>query len=200
LPQHWHVVLNILIGCERSGITRDAFIKAGYNAISCDLEETDRPGPHLQGDVFEAMRAFEWDLIILHPDCKAMCVSGNRYYANTSARTKAQRYTARMFKAALEVCGHVALENPVSTLAKVLGKSDSTIQPWQHGHGETKAICWWLHNLPPLEPTNIVDGREPRIHYMSPGPDRSKKRSEWYPGIAAAQATQWGNYITEQQQ
>ena len=186
---------NILIGCERSGITRDAFLKRGHNAFSCDLEPSDTKGPHLQCDVFKAMRLMAWDLIVLHPVCQFMCVSGNRYYAGTTARKEAQVYTKKMWDYAVYCADHVAMENPVSTLSQVLGKADSTIQPWQFGHGEKKSICWWLHNLEPLEPTDIVSGREPKVHFMSPGPERSRLRSQWYPGIAKAEADQWGRYI-----
>lgn len=185
---------NVLIGCERSGITRDAFIQAGHNAISCDLEASDRPGPHLQCDVFKAIR-LGWHLIILHPVCTYMAVSGNRWYAGTKQRRDAEQLTLKMWKSALRNAEHVALENPVSSVTNVLGKAHHTIQPWQFGHGEIKRICWWLHELPPLEPTKIVEGREARVWKMPPSADRARLRSEWFEGIASAQAEQWGEYI-----
>lgn len=185
---------NILIGCERSGITRDAFISAGHNAVSCDLEPTDKPGPHLQCDVFKAIQC-GWDLIILHPPCTYMAVSGNRWYANTQRRRRAELFTGSMWLEALNHAKHVALENPVSSISNILGRATQTIQPWQFGHGETKRICWWLHNLPKLQPTRIVEGREPRIWKMPPSADRARLRSEWFTGIADAQARQWGDFI-----
>ena len=186
---------NVLIGCERSGITRDAFIKLGHNAISCDLEPSDRPGPHLQTDVFKAIYLGCWDLIILHPVCKYMAVSGNRWHAGTQERADAEQYTLRMVAAARARCERVAVENPVSSLSNVLGPAHQTIQPWQFGHGELKRICWWLYNVPPLVPTKVVEGREARVHRMPPGPERERLRSEWFPGIAKAQARQWGSIL-----
>jgi len=183
--------MDILIGCERSGITRDAFIKAGHNAISCDLEPSDTQGPHLQCDVMKAVR-LGWDMIILHPDCTRMAVSGNRWHAGTAGRHESEQWTLKLWNTALRHAERVALENPVSSLSNVLGKCSHSIQPWQFGHGEVKRICWWLHNLPPLEPTNIVEGRATRVWSMPPSAERARLRSQWYPGIAAAQADQWG--------
>lgn len=183
--------MNILIGCERSGITRDAYIRQGHNAVSCDLEPGDRPGPHLQTDVFKAIRLECWDLIILHPPCTYMAVSGNRWYAGTEQRDNAELWTLRLWNTAKRNAYAVALENPVSSLANALGPCHDSIQPWQFGHGETKRICWWLHNLAPLTPTRIVAGRVERVWRMPPSPERTRLRSEWYEGIADAQAKQW---------
>lgn len=183
--------MNVLIGCERSGITRDAYIKQGHNAISCDYYPSDRPGPHLQCDVFKAIRLKCWDLIILHPDCTYMAVSGNRWYAGTTMRHDAEQYTKKMWNTAKRNAERVALENPVSSLANVLGPAHHTMQPHQFGHGEVKRICWWLHNLDPLQPTNEVEGRVARVWRMPPSANRQQLRSEWYEGIADAQADQW---------
>ncbi len=186
---------NILIGCEFSGITRDAFIARGHNAISCDLEPSERCGPHLQCDVFRAMRVQKWDLIILHPPCTYMAVSGNRWYAGTNERMHAEQWTAHLWIAAFNQCERVALENPVSTLANAIGPSQQTIQPHEFGHGEVKRICWWLHNLPPLLATDNVEGREERVWRMPPSAERARERSRWYEGIAAAEAEQWGDLL-----
>lgn len=185
----------VLIGFEYSGITRDAFIAEGHDAISCDLLDTERPGPHWKGNILEPLAHAGWDLIILHPPCTYMAVSGNRWYSGTPEREQAQSWTRYVWDRARAGCNLVALENPVSTLTKVLGPCDDSIQPWQFGHGETKRICWWLHNLPPLKPTNIVEGREARVHRMPPSKERGKLRSRWYPGIAEAEAKQWGALI-----
>ncbi len=188
--------MNILIGMECSGITRDAFIKAGHNAISCDMLPSEIPGPHLQCDVYKAMRLLQWDMIILHPVCTYMSVSGNRWYTGTDKRKQAEIDTLMLWQYAKQYSKHIAMENPVSTLSKVLGKAHQTIQPWQFGHGEVKAICWWLYGLPPLKPTRIVSGRKALVHRMPPGATRTADRARWYPGIAKAQAQQWGSYIT----
>lgn len=188
--------MDILIGCEKSGITRDAFIAAGYNAISCDLEPSETPGPHIEDDVNKVILA-GWDMIILHPVCTYMAVSGNRWYAGTDARKVSQQLTQSMWRRAVDNADHVAMENPVSTLSQVMGKAHQVIQPWQFGHGEVKAICWWLYNLPPLEPTDVVEGREARVWKMPPGPDRQADRARWFPGIAKAEADQWGKYAKE---
>lgn len=185
----------ILIGCEYSGLTRNAFIAAGFDAISCDLRPTERPGPHIQGDVLEAVKSRKWELIILHPDCTYMAVSGNRWYAGTQKRKDAEQWTKGLWLTSIRRCPHVALENPTSSLASVLGPATHSIQPWQFGHGEKKRICWWLHNLPPLEPTDVVDGRDERVWRMGPSADRGKERSRWYEGIARAEADQWGRRL-----
>ncbi len=183
--------MNVLIGCEFSGITREAFIERGHNAFSCDLIPSEKQGPHLLCDVSAAIKLQRWDLIIFHPPCTYMSVSGNRWYAGTSQRYDAECWTKRLWSLAINNADRVALENPVSSLARVLGKAHHTIQPREFGHGESKRICWWLYNLPPLIPTNIVEGRDPRVWKMPPSPDRGLLRSRWYEGIAKAQAEQW---------
>lgn len=187
--------LRVLVGCEYSGIGRDAFIAAGHDAMSCDLLPTERPGPHYQGDIFDVID-YPWDLAILHPECTHMAVSGARHFAAKRMDGRQQvgvSFALRLWRS----CAHiprVALENPVSILSSVWRKPDCIVQPWEHGHGETKALCWWLKGLPGLIPTNIVEGREPRVHHMSPGPDRWKERSRSYPGVMAAIAQQWAIY------
>jgi len=189
--------MNVLIGCEENGKVRDAFSKLGHIAWSCDLLPTRRPGRHYQGDIFEALELREWDLIILHPDCTCLTVAGNRWYGSKSdrysERVLAARWTRRLWDAAIATGASVALENPIGVLASLsMPKPSQYIQPWQYGHGETKKTCLWLHNLPNLVPTNIVEGREQRVWKMPPGPDRKRLRSETYDGWADAMAAQWG--------
>ena len=182
--------MRVLIACEYSGTVRDAFIAQGHDAISCDLLETEKPGPHYQGDVRD-MLCDGFDLMIAHPPCTDLAVSGSRHFF----RKAQQQENALAFVRTLMLAPipRIAVENPVSIIASRIAPSTQTIQPWQFGHGEVKATCFWLVGLPPLEPTNIVEGREPRIHMMPPGPNRWKERSRTLPGIAAAMASQWGN-------
>jgi len=180
--------MKVLVACEFSGIVRDAFIARGHDAVSCDLLPTERPGPHIQGDVM-AVLGQGWDLGIFHPPCTRLAVSGARWFA----QYRDEQEAAIDFVRSLMACEFPwALENPVSVISSRIRKPDQIIQPWQFGHGETKATCLWLHRLPPLVPTNIVDGRSPRVHLASPGPDRWKERSRTMSGIAAAMADQWG--------
>ncbi len=181
--------MRVLVACEFSGIVRDAFIDAGHDAVSVDLLPSERPGPHFQGDIFDAYVG-DVDLLIAHPPCTMLAVSGARWMAGRPKET----LEALMFVRALLALPvpRIALENPVSIISTLIAKPDQIIQPWQFGHGETKATCLWLKNLPKLVPTDIVDGRTPRVHHASPGPDRWKERSRTLPGIAAAMAAQWG--------
>ena len=184
--------MKVLVACEYSGKVRDAFIKLGHNAVSCDLLPTDALGPHYQGDVFDII-ADGWDLMIAHPPCTHLAVSGARHFAakrESGVQQVALDFVRKLLDAPIE---HIALENPISIISSKIRKPDQIIQPWQFGHGETKATCLWLKNLPLLAPTNIVDGRETRIHKMPPSADRWKKRSETYQGIADAMAKQWSN-------
>ena len=183
--------MRVLVGCEYSRTVGSAFEAVGHTVLTCDLEPCEQGGRHYQGDVFEALSKDVWDLIILHPPCTHMAVCGNRHYAGTEARSAAVVWTLDLWLKALATGAKVALENPVGVLSSKWRPPDQYIQPWQFGHGETKKTGLWLHNLPPLKPTNIVDGREPRIWKMSPSPDRGKERSRFYPGIAAAMAQQW---------
>lgn len=187
--------MRVLIACEFSGTVRDAFIAAGHDAVSCDLLPTEKPGPHYQGDVLDII-GDGWDMMIAHPPCTHLAVSGARWFPH---KQKEQAAALEFVRALLDApIKHIALENPVSIISSRIRKPDQVIQPWQFGHGETKATCLWLKNLPPLVPTSIVPGREPRIHLMPPGPDRWKKRSETYQGIANAMAAQWGSVLHHQ--
>lgn len=183
--------MRVLVACEYSGRVRDAFIKRGHDAMSCDLLPTEAPGPHYQGDVRDIIRT-GWDLMICHPPCTHLAVSGARHFAAKKAsgvQDEALDFVRFLLDAPIT---HIALENPVSIISSRIRKPDQIIQPWQFGHGETKSTCIWLKNLMPLRPTNIVDGRDDRIHKMPPGPNRWKERSRTYQGIADAMAEQWG--------
>ena len=182
--------MKILVGCEFGGIVRDAFIKQGHDAVSCDLLPTERPGPHLQSDIFEAIHWIDWDMLIVFPPCTHLCASGARWWKGKQEEQKhALFFVNHLLNAPIE---KIALENPVGKIGTAIRKSDQIIQPWQFGHGETKTTCLWLKNLPLLKPTNIVSGRESRIHKMSKSKERSKLRSITYTGIANAMAEQWG--------
>lgn len=185
--------MRVLIGCEESGVVRDAFRAQGHDAMSCDLLPTRRPGPHYQGDVFDVID-YPWDLAIFHFPCTHTSVSGAKHF-EAKREDGRQQAGVSLFLRGWKRAGHiprVAFEQPVSILSRLFRKPDQIIQPWQFGHGETKATCLWLRNLPLLAPTNIVDGREARVHRMAPGPDRARARSETYTGIAQAMANQWG--------
>lgn len=168
----------------------------GHQAMSCDLLPTIKPGPHYQGDVFDIIND-GWDLMIAHPPCTFLCNSGVRWLAGDKQRQKDMEKGARFFKRLMKAkIPMIAIENPImhKYAKEIIGKSqDQIIQPWQFGHGETKATCLWLKNLPLLTPTKIVSGREQKIHLMAPSDDRGLKRSLTYKGIAKAMAKQWGN-------
>ena len=190
----------VLIGCEESQVLCGAFRKAGYEAYSCDLQPTrGNPEWHYQADVKQILGLNWWDLIILHPDCTAMAVSGNRWYGKGmpkhTDRISAIQWTWDLWEMAKNSATSAALENPVSVIFKYLNAPVQYIQPWQFGHGETKKTGLALHNLPPLKPSNIVEGREQRIWKMAPSPTRKRDRSETYPGIAQAIVDQWGPLI-----
>lgn len=183
--------MKVLIACEFSGTVRDAFRARGHDAWSCDVLPTETPGPHIAGDVLEVLDE-SWDLMIAHPPCTHLAVSGARHFARKRASGEQQsalEFVRRLLDAPI---ARIALENPVSVISTAIRKPDQIIQPWQFGHGETKATCLWLKGLPPLRPTNVVEGRSDRIHRMPPGPDRWKERSRTYAGIARAMAEQWG--------
>lgn len=171
--------------------------KRGHNAFSCDLKYPSGGHPewHLKMDGFEALFYMKWDLIVMHPPCTHLCISGNRWYAGTEQRRHAANWTFELWKQAKTVCNKVAMENPVGVLNSFFPMlpRPQYIQPWQFGHGEVKRTCLWLHGLPELIPTNIVAGREERIwRNVQPGPDRAKIRSKTYAGIAKAIAEQYG--------
>lgn len=189
--------LRVLVACEYSGRVRDAFIRLGHDAMSCDLLPTESEGPHYEGDVRDLLDPGRWDLLIAHPPCTHLAVSGARHFAAKQAsgvQGEAIDFVRRLLSAPVP---HIALENPVSIISSQVRKPDQIIQPWQHGHGETKATCLWLKNLPLLLPSNIVSGREGKVWKMPPSPDRWKNRSRTYDGVAAAMAAQWGTWLTE---
>ena len=184
--------MRVLVACEYSGRVRDAFIAAGHDAMSCDMLPDEVPGPHYKGDVRDVLYA-GWDLLIGHPPCTHLAVSGARHFAAKKAsgvQDEALEFVRLLMDAPIQ---RIAIENPISIISSRIRKPDQIIHPWQFGHGETKATCLWLKNLPKLTPTNIVDGREARVHRMPPGPDRWKERSRTYQGIADAFAAQWGS-------
>lgn len=181
--------MKVLVACEYSGAVRDAFRARGHEAMSCDLLPTDKPGPHYQGPVQDILGE-GWDLMIAHPPCTHLAVSGARWFKDKQAeQAEALAFVRLLLDAPIP---RIALENPVSIISSRIRKPDQIIQPWQFGHGETKATCLWLKGLPKLVPTDIVEGREARIHKMPPSADRWKLRSATYQGIANAMADQWG--------
>jgi len=185
-------MMRVLIACEYSGRVRDAFLALGHDAISCDLLPTDSPGPHYQGDVFDII-GDGFDLMIAHPPCTHLAVSGARHFAEKRADGRQQESIDFFMTLARADIPRIAIENPICIMSSIWRKPDQIIQPWQFGHGETKATCLWLKNLPLLTPTSIVSGRDDRIHKMPPSADRWKLRSTTYQGIADAMAAQWGN-------
>ena len=185
--------MHILIGCESSGIVREAFRKLGHNAISCDiLPADDGSEHHIQGDVIEAMKSRRWDMLICFPPCTDLASSGARWFAEKRANGSQAKSIELFMALANSDISKIAIENPIGIMSTQYRKPDCIVQPWQHGHGETKATCLWLKNLPVLRPTNIVEGREQRVWKMGPSPDRWKLRSKTYQGIADAMAEQWG--------
>jgi site-specific DNA-cytosine methylase len=181
--------MKVLVACEYSGRVRDAFTKLGHDATSCDLLDTDTPGKHYKGNVLDIIND-GWDLMIAHPPCTHLAVSGARWFKEKAKeQEEALEFVRVLLNAPIE---RIALENPISVISSKIRKPDQIIQPWQFGHGETKATCLWLKNLPKLVPTNIVEGREAKVHKMPPSPDRWKLRSTTYQGIADAMAQQWG--------
>ena len=183
--------MRVLVACEYSGAVRDAFIARGHDAMSCDLLPTDTPGPHYQGDVRDVLD-FPWDLMIAHPPCTHLSVSGARHFEAKRADGRQQAAVSFFMMLIKADIPRIAVENPVCIMSSLYRKPDQIIQPWQHGHGETKQTCLWLKGLPKLSPTQIVEGRDDRIHRLPPTADRWKIRSATYPGIAAAMAEQWG--------
>jgi site-specific DNA-cytosine methylase len=182
--------MRVLVACEFSGTVRRAFSARGHDAWSCDLlPAEDDSSNHITGDVSNILGE-NWDLMIAHPPCTHLCVSGARWFKDKIVEQEAAIEFVRMLIGA--PVARIAIENPIGVISSKIRKPDQIIQPWMFGHGETKATCLWLKGLPKLTPTNIVDGREARVHRMPPGPDRWKERSRTFEGIAAAMATQWG--------
>lgn len=183
--------MKILVACEFSGIVREAFRKRGHNVWSCDFIESEIPTrKHIKMDVIEVLLMEDWDLMIAFPPCTHLAVSGARWFKN---KKDEQRTAIKFFMALTNAqIDKIAIENPIGIMSTYWRKPDQIIQPWQFGHGETKATCLWLKNLPLLKPTNIVSGRVQRVHREPPSKDRWKNRSRTYQGIANAMAEQWG--------
>lgn len=186
--------MKVLIACEYSGTVRDAFIQLGHDAMSCDLLPTEKPGPHYQGDVRDVLN-YPWDLMIAHPPCTHLSVSGSRHFTGKRLDGRQQSAVSFFMMIAKADVPAIAIENPVCIMSSIWRKPDQIIQPWQFGHGETKATCLWLKRLIPLVATQEVDGREQRVWKMPPRPDRGKERSRTFQGIADAMAQQWGNLL-----
>lgn len=194
--------MKVLVACEFSGIIRDAFRARGHDAWSCDLLPTERPGQHIQGDVIGILNN-GWDLIIAHPPCTYLTVSGNKWMKQEYSERFPGRFEKRTIALGFVAmiaganCPRIAIENPISVLSTRWRKPDQIIQPWQFGHPETKATCLWLKGLNKLRPTKIVELPKEkkdrmRLHYLKRTPDRWKIRSRTFQGIADAMASQWG--------
>lgn len=195
--------MRVLVACEFSGIVRDAFRAQGHDAWSCDLLPTEIDGPHIVGDVLTVL-ARGWELMIAHPPCTYLCNSGVRWLYGGGgmvrhvARWAEMERAAKFFLALLDApVPRIAIENPIPHGHAGLPDYSQVVQPYQFGHGETKATCLWLKGLPHLTPTDRVDGRRGRVHFESPGPDRWKNRSRTLTGIAAGMAEQWGAPLTQ---
>ena len=183
--------MRVLVACEYSGVVREAFRAKGHDAWSCDLlPADDNSDYHIRGDVLEVLGE-GWDLMIAHPPCDHLAVSGARWFKEKRADGRQQAAIEFFLLMINAPAPMIAVENPISIMSTKYRKPDQIIQPWQFGHGETKATSLWLKGLPPLKPTNIVDGREQRIHKLPPSDDRWKQRSVTYSGIARAMAEQW---------
>ena len=185
--------MRVLVACEESQEVCKAFRARGHEAYSCDIQDCSGGHPewHIKGDALEAIKQ-KWDLIIAHLPCTDLASSGARWFKEKQ-RDGRQKASIDFFLRFTAVdCERIAIENPVGIMSTLYRKPDQIIQPWMFGHGETKATCLWLKNLPPLSPTNIVDGREQRVWRMAPGPERAKLISKTFPGIARAMAEQWG--------
>jgi hypothetical protein len=186
--------MRVLVACEFSGIVRDAFAARGHDAWSCDLLPTETPGQHMQGPVEGVLHpdwlGEGWDLMIAHPPCTYLAVSGARWFKGKGReQEEAIAFVRTLLTAPVP---RIALENPIGIISTRIRKPDQIIQPWQFGHGESKATCLWLKGLPLLQPTCIVPGRTARVHHEPPHPDRWKRRSRTCQGIADAMAEQWG--------
>ena len=213
----WKFDMKILVACEESQAVCSAFRELGYEAYSCDIEECSGGHPewHIQQDVLplldgdccfytkDGAQHFikgEWDLIIAFPPCTNLAVSGARYFEEKRKDGRQQKSIDFFMMFVNAKCKHIAIENPIGIMSTHYKKPNQIIQPWQFGHGETKATCLWLKNLCELTPTDIVDGREQKVWRMPPSKDRAKLRSKTYPGIAKAMAKQWSKYIEEYDQ
>jgi hypothetical protein len=182
--------VRVLVACEFSGAVRRAFRERGHDAWSCDfLEPEDGSLHHHRRDALDVLE-LGWDLMVAHPPCTHLAVSGARWFKEkVTEQAEALVFVQALMDAPIK---RIALENPISIISSKIRKPDQIIHPWQFGHGEVKATCLWLKGLPKLTPTNIVEGRHPKVHRMPPSPDRWKERSRTYEGIAQAMAAQWG--------
>lgn len=181
--------MKVLVACEFSGTVREAFKKRGHDSWSCDFLDTETPGNHIKDNVLNHLED-NWDLMIAHPPCTYLAVSGARWFKQRrQEQEKALDFVRELMDARIYA---ICIENPISVISTQIRKPNQIIQPWMFGHGETKATCLWLKNLPRLKPTNIVNGRTQRCWFESPGKDRWQRRSRTYEGIAEAMATQWG--------
>ena len=204
--------MKLLVCCEESQTVCKAFRELGWEAYSCDIEPNSGGHPewHIQQDVLplidgdcsfktadgtEHYIEGQWDLLICHPPCTDLAVSGARWFKEKQADGRQQRSIEFFLKFTTAKCQHIAIENPIGIMSTHYRKPDQIIQPWQFGHGETKATCLWLIGLPCLIPTNIVDGRDQRIWKLPPTSDRAKLRSKTFPGIAKAMASQWSQFV-----
>lgn len=185
--------MRVLVACEFSGVVAKAFRDRGHEAWSCDLEPSEMGDDwHFQGDVRNWINSPLWDLVIAFPPCTDLCASGAKHFAAKRADGRQAKSIEFFLMCANATAPRVAVENPIGIMSTQYRKPDQIIQPWQFGHGETKATCLWLKNLSKLSPTNIVEGREPRVHRMPPSAKRAKERSRTYVGVARAMAEQWG--------
>ncbi len=183
--------MRVLVACEYSGRVRDAFRRRGHDAMSCDLLPTEVEGPHYLGPVEDVLND-GWDLMVAHPPCTHLAVSGSRHFGQKIAdgsQAAALDFVRLLMAAPIE---RWCIENPVSVISSAIRPPDQIIQPWEYGHGECKATCFWLKNLPRLKPTKHVEGREERVLLMPPGPSRWKERSRTFEGVADAMGDQWG--------
>lgn len=202
--------MRVLVACEFSGVVRRAFAARGHDAWSCDLlPSEDRSNHHIVGDARDLLND-GWDLLMVaHPPCTRLCNSGVRWLSTPPPGRTVEDMRAELEEGAALFSAfwnapieRIAVENPVmhrhaKALIENYAEPAQSVQPWQFGHGETKRTCLWLKNLPPLVPTNIVEGREQRVHRMPPGPDRWRERSRFFPGIAQAMAEQWSDHVEQ---
>lgn len=192
--------MKVLVACEFSGIVRDAFIHRGHEALSCDLRDTEIPGPHYCGDVRDIIHQ-SWDLMIAHPPCTDLAVSGARHFEQKGIDRIRQSLLFVRFLMKQEHIPMIAIENPISIISTWIRPPDQIIQPWMFGHGETKSTCLWLKNLPKLKSTKVVKERENRIHELwktTPNSELGRLRSITYKGIAEAMANQWGSLSVDE--
>lgn len=188
------MVARVLVACEFTGTVRDAFASRGFDAWSCDLEPSETPGQHIEDDALNVIHRGHWDLLIAHPPCTDLAISGARWFAEKGDRQEFALALVQELMAA--PIRRIAIENPVSIISSRLRKPNQIIQPWWFGHAETKTTCLWLKNLPQLKATNpVFDWDTRRIHMMPESANRGRERSRTYAGVATAMAEQWGKLL-----